>query len=96
MRYVILNTNLPPLRDARVRQAMNCVVDKKAYIKMVFNGYTSEVHSRHPSTVQYYSEQTPCDLNLEKAESLMKGAGLENSFELILWGDSTTNKMKGM
>ena len=96
MRYVTLNTNLPQLKDVRVRQAMNYAIDKKAYIKTIFNGYASEVHSCYPSTVQYYSEQTPYDFNLEKAKSLMKEAGFENGFELTLWGDNTTNEMKGM
>lgn len=96
MRYVTLNTNLPQLKDKRVRQAMNYAIDKKAYIKTIFNGYASEVHSCYPSTVQYYSEQTPYDFNLEKAKSLMKEAGYENGFELTMWGDNTTNEMKGM
>jgi len=96
MRYVTLRTNLPELSDKRVRQAMNYAIDKAAYNKTVFNGYAEQVNSCFPSTVLYYSEQSPYDFNLEKAKALMKEAGYEKGFKLTLWGDNISNEMKGM
>lgn len=96
MRYVTLRTNLPQLSDKRVRQAMNYAIDKDAYIRTIFNGFAQKVNSCFPSTVLYYSEQTPYDFDLEKAKALMKEAGYENGFKLTLWGDNISNEMKGM
>lgn len=96
MRYVTLNTTLPQLSDVRVRQAMNYAIDKQAYIKTVFNGYAEEVYSAYPSSVQYYSAQTPYDFNLEKAKELMAEAGYADGFKITIWGDNTTQEQKGM
>lgn len=95
MRYVTLNTRVDALSDVRVRQAMNYAIDKQAYIKTIFNGYAEEVYSAFPSTVQYYSAQTPYDYNIEKAKELMKEAGYEDGFTISIWCDNTTTEQRG-
>ena len=96
MRYVTLNTNLPELSDKRVRQAMNYAIDKEAYAQVVFSGYCEEVLSCYPSTVSYYSAQTPYTFDLEKAKSLMEEAGYGDGFSLTLWGDNISAEQTGM
>ncbi len=96
MRYVTLNNDKTELSDPRVRQAMNYAIDKNAYAKTIFNGYASEVNSCFPSTVSYYSPQTPYTYDLEKAKALMAEAGYPDGFEVTIWGDNTTNEEKGM
>ena len=96
MRYVTLNMDLPELSDARVRQAMNYAIDKNAYIQLMYAGYGLPATSIVPSCTSYYSEQTPYTYDLEKAKELMKEAGYENGFDLTLWGDNTTQEIKGM
>ncbi len=96
MRYVTLNNDKKELSDKRVRQAMNYAIDKNAYAKTIFNGYASEVNSCFPSTVSYYSPQTPYTYDLEKAKQLMTEAGYPDGFDVTIWGDNTTNEEKGM
>lgn len=100
-RYVTLNQNYKlddgrqPLKDVKVRQAMNYAFDSKAYCEVVFQGYAKEPTSLFSEAVPYYSEQTPYSLDLEKAKSLMKEAGYEDGFPIDLWVDNTTLEMQG-
>ncbi|GHU89165.1 glutathione ABC transporter substrate-binding protein [Spirochaetia bacterium] len=96
MRYVTLNTRIPQLSDKRVRQALNYAIDKKAYIKTVFSGYGTEVHSLFPSSVSYYVAQPPYDFNIAKAKSLLAEAGYPNGFDLEIWGDNTSTEQLAM
>lgn len=96
MRYVTLNMNLKELSDVKVRQAMNYAIDKDAYIKLMYSGYGLPATSVIPSCINYYKEQTPYTYDLEKAKALLKEAGYENGFSLTLWGDNTTQEIKGM
>lgn len=96
MRYVTLNMDLKELSDVRVRQAMNYAIDKNAYIQLMYSGYGLAATSIVPSCISYYTEQTPYTYDLEKAKTLMKEAGYEDGFKLTLWGDNTTQEIKGM
>ncbi|MDD5939631.1 MAG: ABC transporter substrate-binding protein [Lachnospiraceae bacterium] len=96
MRYVTLNMNLKELSDVKVRQAMNYAIDKDAYVKVMYNGYALPATSCVPSCIQYYKEEPAYTYNLDKAKELMKEAGYENGFSLTLWGDNTTQEIKGM
>lgn len=96
MRYVTLNMDLKELSDVRVREAMNYAIDKNAYIQLMYSGYGLAATSIVPSCISYYTEQTPYTYDLEKAATLMKEAGYEDGFKLTLWGDNTTQEIKGM
>ena len=43
----------------------------------------------------YYAEQTPYDLDLEKAQALMEEAGYADGFPVTIWVDNTTIEMQG-
>ena len=96
MRYVTLNTNVEALSDVRVRQAMNYAIDKEAYCQVMYQGYGTPATSVAPASILYYEEQTPYDYDLEKAKSLMEEAGYADGFDLTLWGDNSTQEIKGM
>ena len=96
MRYVTLNMNLKELSDKRVRQAMNYAIDKDAYIKLMYNGMGLPATSCVPSIISYYEEQTPYTYDLDKAKELMEEAGYGDGFDLTIWGDNTTQEIKGM
>lgn len=96
MRYVTLNTNVEALSDVRVRQAMNYAIDKDAYVALMYGGYGEAATSTVPSVIQYYKEQTPYTFDLEKAKALMEEAGYADGFDLTIWGDNTTQEIKGM
>ena len=96
MRYVTLNMNVPELKDEKVRQAMNYAIDKDAYVQLMYSGYAKPATSIVPSIIGGYKEQTPYTYDLEKAKELMKEAGYEDGFKLTLWGDNSTQEVKGM
>ena len=96
MRFTSLNRMLPELSDIRVRQAMNHAIDQEAYVQLMYNGFAKPATSVVPSIIPNYVTQTPYEYNVEKAKELMKEAGYENGFKLTLWGDNTTQEIKGM
>lgn len=100
-RYVTLNTEwaLPdgrkPFADKRVRQACNYAFDSEAYAKVVFNGYAKVPTSIFSDSIFYYAEQTPYNVDLEKAKALMEEAGFADGFDVELIVDNTTIEQKG-
>lgn len=95
-RYVSINTFKEPFNDEKVRKAMNHAVNKEAYLKVVKNGYGNVLDSTMSSETQYYSKQDPYEFDLEKAQELMKEAGYENGFEAEIWGNTSSETIKGM
>ena len=96
MRYVTLNMNLPELKDEKVRQAMNYAIDKNAYVQLMYSGYGKPATSVVPQIITGYEEQPAYDFDLDKAKDLLKEAGCEDGFKLTLWGDNSTQEIKGM
>ncbi|QQK08889.1 glutathione ABC transporter substrate-binding protein [Miniphocaeibacter halophilus] len=96
MRFVALNKLIPELSDVRVRQAMNYAIDKEAFVQLMYSGYAKPATSAVPSIIEGYVEQEGYDYDLEKAKELMKEAGYEDGFKLTIWGDNTTQEIKGM
>nr|WP_314639226.1 ABC transporter substrate-binding protein [uncultured Olsenella sp.] len=96
MRYVTLNTNVKELSDVRVRQAMNYAFDQKAYAEVLYSGFADPATSVLPEKLHSYEAQTPYDVDLDKAKSLLKEAGYPDGFKLTLWGDNSTQETKGM
>lgn len=94
VRYMTLNTEKAPFNDVKVRQALNYAIDKEAYSKVVYNGFTVPMDSLIAPNVQYYSQQTPYDYDVEKAKTLLKEAGYENGFEVKLWSNNNTTNIK--
>lgn len=96
MRYATLNANVKELSDVRVRQAMNYAIDKNAFLQVMYSGYGTIATSPIPEVIMYYAEQEPYTYDLDKAKALMKEAGYENGFKLTIWGDNSTQEIKGM
>lgn len=100
-RYVTLNKNYTledgrkPFDDVRVRQAMNYAFDSEAFCQVVFKGYAVKPTSIFSDSIMYYAEQTPYDLDLEKAKALMEEAGYADGFPVNIWVDNTTIEMQG-
>lgn len=96
MRYVTLNMDLPQLKDVKVRQAMNYAIDQNAYVKVMYDGHANVAKSLVPSIIQGYQEQPAYEYDIAKAKELLKEAGYENGFDLTIWGDNSTQEIKGM
>ena len=76
-----------PLQKLEVRQAINYAVDKNMINDMLFNGQ-SQIIGTHmiPAMGKFYNEETN-DLyprDVEKAKELLKEAGYENGFDLVI------------
>ena len=96
MRYVTLNMDQPELKDLKVRKAMNLAIDKNAYVQLMYSGYGKPASSVVPESISGYVEQPAYKYDLNEAKALMKEAGYEDGFKLTLWGDNTTQEIKGM
>lgn len=96
VRYMSMNTLKAPYNDIRVRQALNYAINKEAFIKVVMNGYGSELDSIIAPDVQYYAKQDPYAFDVEKAKGLLKEAGYENGFKAKLWGGNSSSAVKAM
>ncbi|HEY4552158.1 MAG TPA: ABC transporter substrate-binding protein, partial [Bacillaceae bacterium] len=62
----------------------------------VKDGYGNVLDSTMSAETQYYSKQEPYDFNVEKAKELMKEAGYEDGFDAEIWGNTTSETIKGM
>jgi peptide/nickel transport system substrate-binding protein len=83
--HVSLNTQWGPLKDKRVRQALNYAIDKKAIIDSIFKGtaHIMDCPCVAPAAFGY----TPIGIyeyNPEKAKALLAEAGYPDGFEVEL------------
>lgn len=84
--YLGLNSTRGPLKDKKVRQALNHAVDKQALIDAFYAGAAEPAINPMPKTIAGYNDQVKdYEFDLEKAKQLLKEAGYENGFEMELW-----------
>jgi peptide/nickel transport system substrate-binding protein len=79
------NNSRGPLRDKRVRQAINYAIDRKALVKTVWAGYGTLIGSMVPPTDPWYqnlSDRYPYDP--AKAKALLAQAGYKKGLALQL------------
>jgi glutathione transport system substrate-binding protein len=95
-RYVALNNMRKPFNDQRVRLALNYAIDKRAFIKVVFNGHADLMDSPMPQLLPFYQKQGFYAYDPAKAKALLAEAGYPNGFESTLTGISDTLAQRGM
>nr|WP_283949512.1 glutathione ABC transporter substrate-binding protein [Limobrevibacterium gyesilva] len=95
-RYVAMNNMKKPFDDIRVRQALNYAIDKNAYGRIVFSGYSTPMDAPIPSDLGFYSKQGVWPYDPAKAKALLAEAGYPNGFETELWGGTSTAVKRGM
>jgi len=83
--YVALNNSRGPLKDARVRQAMNYAVDKESVVKNVIGGLGTVANAPISESTWGYSKIGAYPLDRDKAKQLLKQAGYAKGFEMELW-----------
>lgn len=93
--YTTINTSKEKF-SKKVRKAMNYAINKKAYMKVVKNGYAKKVTSPLPKTNVNFTGQELYKHNLEKAKQLMKEAGYADGFSATIWGSNSSKDKKGM
>jgi len=93
--YVGMNTTIDsPLKNVKVRQAINYAVDKNSIIKDVLNGNGSILANiSTPQYAGYDSTLKPYEYNPTKAKQLLTEAGFPNGFSITM--DTTTGYLNG-
>lgn len=80
--YVGFNTKKKPFDNAKVRQALNHVVNKESIIKAFYSGLAiPAVNPMPPSVLGYNDQVKDYPYDLDKAKALMKEAGYENGYD---------------
>jgi peptide/nickel transport system substrate-binding protein len=85
--------DMPPFNDPKVRQAFRLIIDRKAVLEQVGNGYGQIANDLYAPFDEGYDESLPQrEQDIEQAKSLLKSAGKEGlSVDL-----HTTNGASGM
>jgi ABC-type transport system substrate-binding protein len=88
--YVGINTTRGPLRDARVRQALNYAVDVRAiWERMMSRRGTIAAGVIPPSLAGADTARRPYERNVERARQLLREAGYPNGIDVELWSSQT-------
>jgi peptide/nickel transport system substrate-binding protein len=84
--YVAINTTRGPLKDVRVRRALNHAVDTPTLLKTLFmNRGVRSAGSLPPGIPGYDSTRVPYPYDPAEAKRLLAAAGYPNGFALKLW-----------
>lgn len=91
-RSLVLNTRVPPLDDARVRQALAYAIDREAVVAMALFGVggVAAAGASVPPGSQFAVRDSPYrERQLGRARELLRQAGLPRGFTLTLLCTST-------
>ena len=83
--FIGINTQYGPLKDVRVRQALNYAVDKEAIVKNVLLGLGKPLDAPIPWFFFSYKPLKPYEYDPEKAKKLLAEAGYPDGFEVTLF-----------
>ena len=84
--YIAINTTRGPLKDVRVRQALNYAVDMPTILATVIGGRGIQAAgSLPPGIVGYDSTRAPYAHDPARARQLLAEAGYSKGFPLKLW-----------
>jgi len=90
IRYIVFNTNIPPLDNPLVRKALAAALNRQEIVEKVFLGTAEPLYSLVPngmwSHIDIFKDKYG-DGNLELAKQLLKQAGYseENKLKVELW-----------
>ncbi|MFD3228592.1 ABC transporter substrate-binding protein [Rahnella aceris] len=79
--YVMLNTQVPPFNDVRVRQAVNYAINKQSLTDKILQGSADVAEGPIPHAFNWATnkEVTPYPYDPTKARALLKAAGAEGT-----------------
>ncbi len=73
--YFAMRKDVAPFHDARVRQALRLVADRRALVEGALNGYGTVGNDTFGVRCEYFAEQLTRQPDVEQARSLLKAAG---------------------
>ncbi len=87
MHYFNFRTDVRPLDDKRVRQALNLAVDKRAIITQILRGFGAPLtQPLTPAMFGYHQDLKGWGYDPARAKSLLREAGFPNGFETEMGG----------
>ena len=88
--YIAMNTTRGPLRDVRVRQAINHAVDVRAIVQKVLGGAAAQATGVIPPALGGFdSTRAPYSYDPALAKRLLAQAGYPNGLDVELWAPTT-------
>jgi peptide/nickel transport system substrate-binding protein/oligopeptide transport system substrate-binding protein len=88
--YVAINTTRGPLKDPRVRQALNYAVDVNTMLAQVMAGRGAVANGVVPPVLDGYdANRKPYSHDIAKAKQLLAAAGFSNGIDVELWASTT-------
>lgn len=85
MTYLAFNENCEPMKDVRVRKAIQRGIDRDLINKNFFNGTATIINGCVPPMIPGYTTNLPkIEFNPEEAKRLLEEAGYKNGLELVL------------
>jgi len=82
--FIALNTQWGPLKDVRVRHALNYAVDKKAIVERIVFGLAAPAEAPLPEFLIRNNKIGFYEYNPQKAKQLLAEAGYPNGFKMTI------------
>lgn len=83
--YIAINNNKGPLKDARIRQALNYATDKNIIIDHILEGMGTLSDSPISPSTWGYNSIGAYEHDVEKAKQLLTEAGYPDGIDLEIW-----------
>lgn len=80
----VLNNEIPPFNDMRLRQAVLKAIDKRQLVEFAVFGHGAATHSPIPPTHPYFDESIGFEPDIEGAKKLLAEAGHPDGFDITI------------
>jgi peptide/nickel transport system substrate-binding protein len=80
----VLNNEIPPFNDVRVRRAVLKAIDKRQLVEFAVFGNGAPTHSPIPPTHKYFNKDISFEPDVEGAKKLLTEAGYPNGFDITI------------
>lgn len=81
-RRIRFKTQVPPINDVRVRQALAFAIDKKELASAITWGFAKPTNQRFPSSSLWFIDLKDREQDLQMARALLAEAGYKNGFKV--------------
>jgi peptide/nickel transport system substrate-binding protein len=85
--FVLYNSQSKNVKDLKVRQALDLLIDRKSVVNDIMVGHGLEANGPFNSTLPFGLDEEVSELNVEKAKSLLTQAGYKENAEGLMEKD---------
>lgn len=94
--WVMINNELPPYDNLKVRQAINHVINRETIARNIYHGMMNPWQGVMPSTYPGYESWLKYDFDPAKAKQLLADAGFPDGFDAELTFDAAQAAMESI